>query len=267
VKISSLLTFAAVFLANALLHAQRIQITDLSRSVYGDATTNSRSISDSNLGQFQENLIVTADTNIEQACQTSDMELSGDTLWVTAQANTSGYGGTANAYGGSSLRFSFTISVPYSYFICGNFSGPSSTSSGNEIALFNPFGGPFVAASGSTTFSANGVIPVPGPGNNQFSFEALVQGYSPSEYDNLVISLYPVVGGSIPPPSPILVSSAGAMSVRWPRAVTNLVLEVTTNLASCAWVTDSNTVGASGAFFAVPVDMSVPRQFFRLRLQ
>jgi hypothetical protein len=253
---------AAAVGATGRLHAQAIQISQISRTVSVEVSTNARTASDANLGTFFESFDVTAGTNYDSASEGSDLELSGNTFWATGNGITSG---SATAFGISSLRFNFAINVPYSFFLSVNFFGPTSPS-GNQVSVSDPFGTKLALIYGTTNASVSGVIPVPPPGPNQYSFEALVQGVGPATYQNLVWSMYPVIGGNIPPPTPAVTGGpGGGMWVEWPLAATNLILEVATNLASPVWLEDTNAVETSGAFFAVPVGPGQQSEFFRLR--
>jgi hypothetical protein len=242
--------------------AQVIQILQISRTVSVEVSTNAQTASDANLGAFLESFDVTAGTNYDLASEGSDMELSGNTFWVTGSGITSG---SATAFGISSLRFNFEINVPYRFFLSVNFFGPTSSPSGNQVSVSDPFGNKLALIYGVTNASVSGVLPVPQTGQKQYSFEALVQGAGPATYQDLVWSMYPVIGAGIPPPTPTITAAPGdGMWVEWPLAVTNLVLEVATNLTSPVWLTDTNAVETSGAFFAVPVDPGEQSEFFRL---
>jgi hypothetical protein len=261
-KLCFQILLAAAVGATGKLHAQAIQILDISREVFVEVFTNAQTTEDANLGIFFESLDVTMGTNYDLSSESSDMELSDNTFWVTGNGITSG---SAKAVGGSSLRFNFVINVPYSFFLSVNFAGPTSSPSGNQVSVSDPLGNKLALIYGMTNAFVNGVIRVPSSGPNQYSFEALVQGAGPATYQDLVWSMYPVIGAGIPPPTPTITGSPGnGMWVEWPLAVTNLVLEVTTNLASPVWLTDTNAVETSGAFFAVPVDPGKQSQFFRL---
>jgi len=69
------------------------------------------------------------------------------------------------------------------------------------------------------------------------------------------------------PPLQLNISVTGSLlNLSWPQSATNCVLEMATSLAPGAiWTTVSNSVGLADGQFTVPLTVTSPQKFFRLR--